>query len=68
MSDKKTEPVYPNKLIRQMILDGDLTITAVIDEVIQLNGFIGVGLITLGDQLKEYCYNHKGYKKETEDA
>ncbi len=33
-----------------------LTLTDVIDAVIEVNGIIGVGLITLGDNLKSYCY------------
>ena len=33
-----------------------LTLTDVIDAVIELNGIIGVGCITLGDNLKAYCY------------
>ncbi len=43
--------------IKELLLTRNLQITDVIDIVIELNAFIGVGLITLGDDLKEYCYN-----------
>ena len=33
---------------------GTFTLT-VIDAVVEVNGIIGVGLITLGEQLNEYC-------------
>ena len=41
--------------IRELITERGLTVEMVIDAVIELNGFIGVGLITLGDQLKQYA-------------
>jgi hypothetical protein len=43
--------------IKQLVIDEGLTITDVIDVVVELNGFIGVGLIRLGDDLKEYLYD-----------
>ena len=43
--------------IKQQILREGLTITKVIDVVIELNGYIGVGLITLGDQLQQYVHD-----------
>jgi hypothetical protein len=49
--------------IKRLMLEEGLTITDMIDVVIELNGIIGVGLITLGDQLQDYCHNHG--KKET---
>ena len=45
------------KEIEDLIINRNLEITDVIDVVIDLNAIIGVGLITLGDQLKEYCRN-----------
>jgi len=45
------------KKVEQLVLDEGLTITDVIDVVVKLNGIIGVGLITLGDRLKEYVYD-----------
>ena len=41
--------------IKDLVLNEDLTITDLIDVVVELNGIIGVGLITLGNQLKDYC-------------
>ena len=55
------------KEIERLIIEEDLVITDVIDVVIELNGIIGVGLITLGDQLKKYLYN-KIDKRQTEES
>jgi hypothetical protein len=41
--------------IKKLVLENGLTITDLIDAVIDLNGIIGVGLITLGTDLNEYC-------------
>ena len=49
--------------MKQEILHGHFTLTEVIDAIIEINGLIGVGLITLGDQLKEYCYSKAGEKQ-----
>ena len=43
------------KEIERLLLEEELTITDVIDTAISLNGIIGVRLITLGEQLNEYC-------------
>ena len=40
--------------IYDLIFNQELTVTDVIDAVIEINGFVGVGLITLADQLKNY--------------
>jgi len=53
--------------IKKQILDGKLTITDVIDVVVEINGIIGVGLITLGNQLKEYCWSHDRLSKVAHD-
>jgi hypothetical protein len=45
--------------IIQMLGDEQFTLTDVIDAVIDLNGIVGVGLITLGDQIQSYIYHHK---------
>lgn len=42
--------------IKELVLNNGLTITKVIDTVIDLNGIIGVGLISLGDDLKTYVH------------
>jgi hypothetical protein len=49
--------------IKKLVLEDGLTITDVIDVVVELNGFIGVGLISLGDGLRDYCHNKIGDKK-----
>jgi len=41
-----------------LIKDRGLTIEKVLDVIIDANRFVGVGLISLGDQMKEYVYNH----------
>lgn len=43
--------------LKEMLLEEKFTLTDVIDEVIEINALIGVGIITLGNGLKEYCYN-----------
>lgn len=43
--------------IKKLVLEKGLTIADVIDVVVEINGIIGVGLITLGDQLKDHCTN-----------
>ena len=42
--------------IKKLVEDG-LTITDLIDVVVEMNGFIGVGLIRLGDGLQKYCHD-----------
>ena len=46
-----TEELY--KLLR----DQEFTIEDVINAIIQLNGIVGVGRISLGDILKDFCYH-----------
>lgn len=46
------------KLVNLINNEG-LTIEDFIDEIIDRNAIIGVGLISLGDYLKSYCYNNK---------
>lgn len=47
----------PDVTVSRHLRDEDFTLTDAIDAVVDLNGLIGVGLISLGDQLKEYCYS-----------
>lgn len=49
--------------IIEFLINEELTLTDVIDAVIEINGFIGVGLISLGDSLKDYCYNYNKIKE-----
>ena len=41
--------------IKKLVIDEDLTLDQLIDVVIEMNGIVGVGLITLGDGLRQYC-------------
>ena len=43
--------------IKRLVLEEGLTITDLIDVVVEINAIIGVGLITLGEYLKEYTCN-----------
>ena len=43
--------------IDSLIVNNDLTLSKVIDRVIELNGIVGVGLISLGDDLQRYVHN-----------
>ena len=43
-----------NEEIKGLIINKGLTIMNVIDNVIELNGIIGVGLISLGDGIRNY--------------
>ena len=40
--------------LSELVASEEITITDVIDVVIELNHIIGVGLISLGEQLKTY--------------
>ena len=51
--------------IKELVLKRGLDVYDVIDVVIELNGLIGVGLITLGDNLKDYTVK-KIQKRSTE--
>jgi len=48
--------------LKELLEKEEITLSDVIDAVIELNGIIGVGLISLGDSLKDYCYERA--KKE----
>jgi len=50
------------KELTALITEGKITLTDVIDIVIELNGFIGVGLISLGEDIQKYIVEkiHKG--------
>jgi hypothetical protein len=40
--------------IRDLIINRGLTLSDVIDEVIDINGFIGVGIISLSEDVAKY--------------
>lgn len=43
--------------IKELVENHNLELKDLIDVVIELNGFIGVGLISLGDNLQEYVHS-----------
>jgi hypothetical protein len=47
------EPLTKEEL-RDLIINRGLTISDVIDEVIEINGFIGVGIISLSEDVAKY--------------
>ena len=53
-----------NKMeIKKLMINNGLTLTDMIDLVVDVNGIIGVGLIRLGDDLQNYCHDKiKGAK------
>jgi len=42
------------KELTKLVETGEITLTDVIDVVVELNGFIGVGLISFGEELDRY--------------
>lgn len=54
---KRLEKEAGLKMVKNLMVNDLITIEDIIDLVIKENALIGVGLITLGDHLKQYCYN-----------
>ena len=46
-----TEELY------RLLRDREFTIEDVINAIIQINGIVGVGKISLGDTLRDFCYH-----------
>jgi len=46
--------------LKEELKHNHFTLVEVIDAVVEINGIIGVGLISLGDDLKNYCYQKAG--------
>jgi hypothetical protein len=46
-----------NEKVKQLITEKDLKLEQVLDAIIELNGLVGVGLITLGDDIKTYLHS-----------
>jgi hypothetical protein len=46
--------------IKRLVIEEGLTIKDLIDVVIDLNGFVGVGLISLEQDIAHYIREHKG--------
>ena len=57
-----------NGELHQLLKDREFAIEDVIQAIIQLNGIVGVGRISLGDTLKNYCYHRaKDYNSKGVD-
>lgn len=56
--------VSKSEMIEKFMIENDILLTDVIDVLISNNGFIGVGLITLGEQLKEYVHGKISVNRE----
>tara|TARA_R100000329_G_scaffold98704_1_gene81520 strand:- start:701 stop:1063 length:363 start_codon:yes stop_codon:yes gene_type:complete len=58
---KKLNKIQKQAITQDEIIDlmvhNELTIKNVVDSAIWYNKLIGVGLIRLGDDLQDYCYN-----------
>ena len=58
-----TEELY------KLLVDQEFTIEDVIQAVIQLNGIVGVGKISLGDTLRDFCYHRaEDYRSKPDNA
>lgn len=53
----KHPDISQEEILRLMLQNG-LTLEKVIDVVVDSNAIIGVGLISLGDSIKDYIYHH----------
>lgn len=51
------------KEIERIVLEEGMIVEDVIDVVIKLNGLVGVGLVSLGDKLRDYCMAQIGKGK-----
>jgi hypothetical protein len=52
--EKPTKVKLTKSEIQQLLIDETLSLTDLIDAVIEVNGIIGVGLITLADDMSDY--------------
>jgi len=52
-----------NGEICDLLINRGLTVEKVIDAIVDLNGIIGVGLISLGETLKIYTIHNKELRK-----
>ena len=43
--------------IKKLVKEEGLDLYDLIDVIVDINAFIGVGLISLGDSLQEYCHD-----------
>ena len=49
---------YSGEEIQELLKTGAFTLTDVIDAVIEVNAIIGVGLISLGEDIERYITQH----------
>ena len=58
------------KEIMKMLVECEIDLCTVLDALIQLNGFVGVGLISLANNVADYINQHEGYvpSKEQNDG
>lgn len=52
---KKTKTKITNEEVKRLILEEGLILSQVIDVVVEINSYIGVGIYSLGDDLRDYC-------------
>ena len=50
------------KLILDFLKDNDVDISEVIDSIIKVNGFVGVGLVTLEEYIAKAIKKHHKYE------
>ena len=50
----KTLPAFSDDVLDQMLRDGRFDLEMVVDSVIRVNGFVGVGLIDLSIHVENY--------------
>lgn len=55
------EPMDYNQT--KKLFEGGLDLQTAIDVAIDVQGLIGVGLITYGDAIQQYVYNHSSQRK-----
>ena len=57
-----------NEELYKLLEDKEFTIEDVIQAIIQLNGIVGVGKISLGDTLRDFCYHRaEDYRGKGQD-
>jgi len=55
--------------LQKLLKDKEFTIEDVIQAIIQLNGIVGVGKISLGDTLRDFCYHRaEDYRSKPDNA
>lgn len=55
-----------SKDIVKWLVDNDIVVEDVVDAIIEENGIIGVGLISLADAMKEHIHSHIKHMSQDE--